>query len=124
MKEYGGHSEEHAHHTAPGLTQKICIFAFMTLAEFKASLSQSDPPEGLSTLLQALWYEGKDDWEQAHNIAQDISSAEGSWIHAYLHRKEGDQGNAAYWYSRAGKPVPRLSLEHEWEQIVSALLAR
>lgn len=96
----------------------------MTLAEFKASLSQSDPPEDLSTLLQALWYEGKDNWEQAHNIAQDISSAEGSWIHAYLHRKEGDQGNAAYWYSRAGKPVPRLTLEQEWEQIVSALLAR
>jgi hypothetical protein len=94
----------------------------MTFADFKASLSQSRPPEGLNTLLQALWYEGKDNWEQAHNIAQDISSAEGSWIHAYLHRKEGDEGNAAYWYRRAGKPVPRVSLDQEWEQIVSALL--
>lgn len=96
----------------------------MTLADFKSSLSQSQPPEGLSTLLQALWYEGKDSWEQAHNIVQDIPSTEGSWVHAYLHRKEGDQGNAAYWYRRAGKPVPRVSLDQEWEQIVSALLTR
>ena len=55
-------------------------------------------------------------------IAQDVSSAEGSWIHAYLHRKEGDDGNAAYWYRRAGKPVPRISLEEEWREIVNALL--
>jgi hypothetical protein len=95
----------------------------MTLADFKFSLSQPEPPDGLSALLKALWYEGKNNWEQAHNIAQDVPSAEGSWVHAYLHRKEGDQGNAAYWYHRAGKPLPLVSHEKEWEQIVSALLA-
>lgn len=60
----------------------------------------------------------------AHNIAQDIASDDGSWIHAYLHRKEGDQGNAVYWYHRAGRPVPRGSLHEEWEQIVNELLRR
>ncbi|MGC1241786.1 MAG: hypothetical protein WA874_09360 [Chryseosolibacter sp.] len=94
----------------------------MTLEAFKSSLSQPHPPQGLSNLLQAMWHEGKNDWEQAHNIAQDIQSSEGSWIHAYLHRKEGDQGNAAYWYHRAGKPLPRVPLDQEWEQIVSAFL--
>lgn len=72
--------------------------------------------------MKALWYDGKDDWEQAHNIAQDIRSTEGSWIHAYLHRKEGDEGNAAYWYHRANQPVCKTSLQEEWESIVEALL--
>ena len=94
----------------------------MTLDEFTASLSQPRPPDGLSNLLQAMWYDGKDDWNAAHNIAQDITSPDGSWIHAYLHRREGDEGNAMYWYRRAGKPMPRMSLQNEWEQIVTALL--
>lgn len=96
----------------------------MTLDAFKSSLSKSDPPDGISTPLKAMWHEGKNDWERAHNIAQDISTDDGSWIHAYLHRVEGDQSNAAYWYHRAGKSVPRVSPEEEWEQIVAALLAR
>ena len=95
----------------------------MTLEAFKSSLSEPHPPEGISELLQALWYEGKNDWEKAHNIAQETSSADGSWIHAHLHRVEGDSGNAAYWYRRAGKPVARNSHHEEWEQIVTALLA-
>ena len=95
----------------------------MTIAMFKESLKQPTPPEGISKLLQALWYDGKNDWETAHNIAQDISSAEGSWVHAYLHRREGDEGNAAYWYQRAGKPVPGMSLQQEWEQITTKLLS-
>ncbi len=94
----------------------------MTLTEFKSTLSASKPPEGVSELLQAMWYEGKNDWETAHNIAQDIMSEDGSWVHAYLHRKEGDTGNAAYWYRRAGRPVPRTSLGEEWEDIVKELL--
>ena len=94
----------------------------MTIEEFSSSLSQPRPPQGLSNLLQAMWYDGKDDWDTAHNIAQDIASAEGSWIHAYLHRREGDEGNAAYWYRRAGKPMPRISLQEEWNEIVIALL--
>src|SRR5688500_1996990 len=94
----------------------------MTLEQCTSSLKDRKPPDGLSESLTAMWHDGKDDWQSAHNIAQDISSAEGSWIHAYLHRKEGDEGNAAYWYRRAGKPIPHISLKDEWEQIVSALL--
>jgi hypothetical protein len=94
----------------------------MTLEAFISSLSNAHPPEGLSKLLQAMWYDGKEDWETAHNIAQDISSPEGSWIHAYLHRKESDEGNASYWYRRAEKPMPQISLREEWKQIASELL--
>jgi hypothetical protein len=94
----------------------------MTLKEFKSTLSAPKPPEGISDLLRAMWYEGRNDWEMAHNIAQDISSDEGSWVHAYLHRKEGDQGNAAYWYRRAGRPVPHIQLDEEWENITAELL--
>ena len=94
----------------------------MTVEAFKASLLQSHPPGGISEPLKAMWYEGRNDWEQAHNIAQDISSSAGSWIHAYLHRVEGDEGNAAYWYRRAGKPFPRVPLKEEWEQITKELL--
>jgi hypothetical protein len=96
----------------------------MTLEEFRNSLTLPTPPAGLSPLLLALWYDGRNDWEQSHNIAQDIDSANGSWIHAYLHRKEGDTGNAAYWYRRAGKPVPDISLQKEWENISASLLAQ
>lgn len=94
----------------------------MTLEEFKSSLKNFDPPNGLSHLLKALWYDGKNNWEMAHNIAQDINSNDGSWVHAYLHRKEGDLGNASYWYSRAGRRMPEVSLEEEWDGIVSEFL--
>ena len=94
----------------------------MTFEEFKTTLSSSKPSKDLPDLLKAMWYEGKNNWEEAHNIAQDIASEDGSWIHAYLHRKEGDQANAAYWYRRAGKPIPRVSLQEEWKQIVTELL--
>lgn len=95
----------------------------MNLQEFKLSLRDNILPTNLSKGLQALWYDGKDNWEQAHDIAQDIHSDEGSWIHAYLHRKEGDHGNAAYWYHRANQPVCKTSLPEEWENIVSTLLS-
>ena len=94
----------------------------MTLQTFKASLSHPTPPDGLTALLRALWYDGKNDWESAHNITQDVDSEDGSWIHAYLHRKEGDHGNASYWYHRAGRPVPRVTLSEEWENIAEELL--
>lgn len=94
----------------------------MTFETFKATLQANDPPGGISPLLQALWYDAKGDWNRAHDVAQDIPDRDGSWIHAYLHRKEGDHGNAAYWYARAGRPVPKLSLSEEWEQISRELL--
>ncbi len=93
----------------------------MTLSEFKSSLDKQQPPP-VAVLLQALWHDGSGNWEKAHTIAQDVTSKEGSWIHAYLHRKEGDQFNAAYWYNRAGRTMPSHSLEKEWEEIVGALL--
>ncbi len=76
----------------------------------------------MSDLLKALWYDGKGDWEKSHNIAQDINTKDGSHIHAYLHRKEGDEGNAGYWYSRAGKDFPKVSLEVEWAQLVKKFI--
>ncbi len=94
----------------------------MTLAEFAATLSGTAPPAGVSPGLRALWHEAKGDWNQAHQVAQDLETRDGAWIHAYLHRKEGDEGNAAYWYRRADQPVARGTLDEEWAQIVTALL--
>ena len=94
----------------------------MTFAEFQQSLQQATPPPGISQVLEALWWDGKGNWDRSHDIAQEIHSAQGSWVHAYLHRKEGDHGNAGYWYARAGKRMPSVSLEAEWEQVVTDLL--
>lgn len=93
----------------------------MTFDGFKKTLGDPDPPQ-VRAELRALWFAGKGDWDAAHNIAQDIPTQDGSWIHAYLHRVEGDQGNASYWYHRADKPVCKTSLEVEWEQLVAAML--
>jgi len=92
------------------------------LDAFRASLSASEPPAGLGLALQALWRDGKGDWEGAHELAQRDEGGDGDWVHAYLHRKEGDLGNAAYWYSRARRPIATGSLEAEWKAIVSELL--
>jgi hypothetical protein len=94
----------------------------MTLDDFTASLSGDTPPHALPASLAAMWYDGKGDWEQAHNIAQDIPTREGSWVHAYLHRKEGDSGNANYWYNRAGQSMPDYSLDQEWKEMVRSFL--
>src|SRR5258708_3760875 len=95
----------------------------MTLADFKSTLSAAEPPAGLSPALAALWHDGRGDCAAAHTVAQDIGTPEGAWIHAYLHRKDGDAGNAAYWYKRAGKPVASGPLDAEWNAIATALLA-
>jgi hypothetical protein len=96
----------------------------MDLTAFRASLSAPTPPEGLDLALQALWRDGKGDWDGAHELAQRDDGGAGDWVHAYLHRKEGDDGNAAYWYRRAGQRIAHGSLEDEWAAIASALLAR
>jgi hypothetical protein len=95
----------------------------MTLTELKGSLDASTPPSGLTPAVRALWHDAKGDWETAHRVAQDIDNDDGAWVHAYLHRKEGDAGNAAYWYRRAGRPVAVESLEKEWDHIAATLLA-
>ena len=94
----------------------------MTLDEFRQSLTATHPPAGLSLALAGLWWDRKGDWTRAHESAQQDEGVEGSWVHAYLHRKEGDQGNAAYWYNRAGRPVYREPLDAEWLTIVKRLL--
>jgi hypothetical protein len=94
----------------------------MTFDEFRLSLSAADPPAGLTRAIAGLWWDAKGDWTRAHESAQQDEGKDGSWVHAYLHRKEGDQSNAEYWYSRAGKPVCRESLDAEWAIIVKALL--
>ena len=94
----------------------------MTLAEFRASLASLQPPN-VSAALLALWHDARGDWDAAHRIAKDIDTPTGAWIHAYLHRKEGDLGNAGYWYRRASQPVATDALEIEWARIAEALLS-
>jgi hypothetical protein len=95
----------------------------MDLAAFRASLAAAAPPENLGPALQALWHDARDDWDQAHALAQSDEGEAGDWVHAYLHRKEGDADNAGYWYRRAGKPASRAPLAEEWAAIATALLA-
>lgn len=94
------------------------------LAEFKQSLSAKTPPEGLSVYLKAMWLDGKGKWNDAHHVVDHLGDQTACWVHAYLHRKEGDLSNADYWYRNAGKKRPAISLDEEWEQIVISLLAR
>ena len=93
----------------------------MILPDFNNSLNSDNPPAGVSVYLKALWHDAKGNWDIAHKLIQDLPDKDASWIHAYLHRKEGDIFNADYWYSKAGKKRPSLSLEEEWEQLVTAL---
>lgn len=95
----------------------------MNYQEFIQSLDQQQPPNLPNSMLQALWHDGKGDWDKAHAIAQDEGSNSGSLIHAYLHRKEGDLSNAGYWYSRAGRQVPEVSIEEEWESLTKEFLS-
>lgn len=96
----------------------------MTLEQFRATLTQATPPDGLGPALTALWYDAKGDWERAHTAAQADGSNDGAWVHAYLHRVEGDLGNAAYWYRRAGRPTAQNELRDEWAEIAAELLTR
>ena len=84
----------------------------------------SGPPPGLGRALEALWHEAKGDWDRAHRLAQKVDGEDGAWVHAYLHRVEGDLGNAAYWYRRAGRPAADGPLREEWAAIAEALLAK
>jgi hypothetical protein len=94
----------------------------MNLQGLKESLSFAQPPVNVSAYIKALWYDANGNWDEAHKLIQDINDANASWIHAYLHRKEGDISNADYWYSKAGKTRPSVSLNMEWEQIADELL--
>jgi hypothetical protein len=93
----------------------------MTSDKFRASLEGPSPPEA-PPLLVALWHDRRGDWNRAHVITQDIESSDAAWVHAYLHRRDGDLGNARYWYRRAGRAERTDSLDAEWEQLVEHLL--
>jgi len=93
----------------------------MQFEAFQASLDQSAPPAGISPALQALWYARTGDWDRSHDITQPGGPAL-DWVHAYLHRVEGDLSNAAYWYRRAGKPVSTIPLDEEWTELVMVFL--
>lgn len=95
----------------------------MSIVEFMESLKKPNPPAGLGPLLMALWYDAKGDWEKSHSIIQDIDTKDAALIHAYLHRKEGDECNADYWYKRSGHLNPDTSLEQEWEKLVLKFLS-
>ncbi len=95
----------------------------MDLTAFEGSLEGAAPPTGLSKPLQALWQEAKGAWDEAHNLAQADKGPAGAWVHAYLHRVEGDLRNAGYWYRRAGRPASEQALRDEWRAIATALLA-
>ena len=93
----------------------------MTSAELKQTFQSDLPPENLNVYLQALWYDAKGDWDKAHELIQDLPDKSSAWIHAYLHRKEGDTWNADYWYNRADRKRPSVSLDEEWEMLVEEL---
>lgn len=90
--------------------------------DFKRELNSDSPSSQWPEGLKALWYDAKGDWEASHDIAQEMHNDLGSWIHAYLHRKEGDEFNAGYWYRRAGKPFPKISLDEEHRQLTENIL--
>jgi hypothetical protein len=104
------------------LACSLFIYSRMNLEEFHKSLTGERPPEDLNLPLTALWWDAKGDWTKAHESAQQDEGAAGAWVHAYLHRKEGDVSNAGYWYRQAGKPQANVALEEEWAEIVSSLL--
>lgn len=95
----------------------------MTPKEFRTSLNEATPPDGLLDPVLALWWDAKGDWDRAHEAAQAGDDADSAWVHAYLHRKEGDLANAGYWYRRAGRPPARGALAEEWDAILTALTA-
>ncbi|MGA3034746.1 MAG: hypothetical protein ABSD70_15790 [Terracidiphilus sp.] len=94
----------------------------MTLEEFRATLNDAKPPGDLSAPVTALWWDAKGDWARAHGMVDELETKDGMAVHAYLHRKEGVESNAEYWYSRAGRKFHRPTLEEEWEALVEGLL--
>jgi hypothetical protein len=94
----------------------------MTADEFRATVGNQIPPEGLSVPLLALWWDAKGEWTEAHQLVDELETADGMAVHAYLHRKEGAASNADYWYARAGREFHRPALEDEWEALVAGLL--
>lgn len=94
----------------------------MNVSAFKESLKENNPPT-VSVYLQALWYDAKDNWKTGHNLIDHLEDKKACWVHAYLHRKEGDIWNADYWYRKAGRTRPTISIDQEWDEIVKVLVS-
>ncbi|CAN5632280.1 hypothetical protein BH10BAC2_BH10BAC2_14110 [soil metagenome] len=94
----------------------------MELPFFQESIEDNKIPASISVYLQAMWHDGRGDWDKAHGLVDSLTDTTACWVHAYLHRKEGDLWNADYWYSKAGEERPDIMLEQEWEILVKALL--
>jgi hypothetical protein len=92
------------------------------LTAFHDFLAGTEPPAGASAALRALWWDAKGDWDRAHDAAQSDEGAQAALVHAYLHRKEGDPGNAGYWYRRAGRAAHRGTLDEEWQALAAEML--
>lgn len=95
----------------------------MTREQFQASLVREQPPAELAIPLRALWWDGKGDWTRAHDLVNELETTDAMAVHAYLHRKEGDAGNAGYWYRRAGRRAEPGALDAEWAALLEELLA-
>jgi hypothetical protein len=93
----------------------------MQIKEFRTLLGLEAPPAELPAPLAALWWDAKGDWTRAHELVDSLETQEGMAVHAYLHRKEGVEWNAEYWYGRAGKQFHRPELDAEWEALVEGL---
>jgi hypothetical protein len=96
----------------------------VTPHDYRQTLSQGSPPSALSAPLAGLWWAKKGDWDKAHKLVQDEEGTDAAWVHAYLHRVEGDLSNAGYWYRQARKPLARGDLDAEWTAMVTVLLAQ
>jgi hypothetical protein len=97
----------------------------MEINEFTQLIEKQEKcPESWSRALQALWHDKKGDWDRAHRIVQSANDVDSGWVHAYLHRKEGDDSNARYWYRRSGQPEFKAGLNQEWEQIALNLIRK
>jgi hypothetical protein len=93
-----------------------------TVSGLRASLEGAGPPTGCSIALAALWWAARNDWDKAHSLVQADGGSDAAWVHAYLHRVEGDLSNAAYWYRRSGRDPSKVSLDTEWSEIAAGLL--
>ena len=101
----------------------VLILVSVTLEQFRESLAGDAPSLELDRALAGLWWDAKGDWDKLTNPRSKMKRPRGSWVHAYLHRKEGDESNAGYWYRRSGRSPSRATLQEEWTEIVNALLS-
>ncbi len=95
----------------------------ITINDFKTSLQKNEPPQNASVYLQALWYDANGDWNKAHSLVDSLQGSTAAAVHAYLHRVEGDNWNANYWYKKANKKMPDVSLQEEWKALAEELIS-